>query len=177
MEGRPDRGADLPEHEVSVVLQCRQYALLVRAHLAVRLDESGWKVGAFQAPRGRPGLACESQKGVPRGSCARDRIGIGRLEGEQRLDVRLGLARGGAQVEAQNVQHPQEGPQVCGGDGRPFQFADDLAKLVALMDGLLRDKTVERQPSFELLAISRASGAIEQPDEILEERVRAAQRH
>jgi len=45
------------------------------------------------------------------------------------------------------------------------------------MDRLLRDKSVERQPSFELLAIGRASGAVEQPDKILEERVRAAQRH
>ncbi|MNV61181.1 hypothetical protein D3C71_1536790 [compost metagenome] len=91
--------------------------------------------------------------------------------------MRLGLARGGVQVEAQDVQHAQEGPKVFGGDGHPFQFADDLAKLLALMDGLLRDKTVEGQPSFELLAASRASGAVEQPDEILEERVRAAQRH
>lgn len=91
--------------------------------------------------------------------------------------MRLGLARGGMQVEAQDVLHAQEGPQCFGGDGRPFQRADDLAKLVALMDGLLRDKSVEGQPSFELLAVGRASGAVEQPDEILEERVRSAQRH
>ena len=57
VKGWPDRRADLPQNEFRVVLQCRQYALLVCAHLAVRLDESGWKVGAFQAPRGRSGLA------------------------------------------------------------------------------------------------------------------------
>ena len=76
MEGRPDHGADLPQHKISVILQCRQYALLVRTHLAVCIDKIGWKVGAFQAPRGRSGLACEGQKGVPRGRRARDGIRI-----------------------------------------------------------------------------------------------------
>ena len=174
MEGSSDRAADLPEHKVSVVLQCREYELFVRTNLAVCVDKSGWKVGALQAPRRRTGLAREGQKGVPGSIRARDRIRIGRLEGKQRLDVRLGLVGGGVQIEAHDVQHAQERPQVFGGDGRPFEFGDNLAKFVALMDGLLRDKTVKAQPSFELIAFSCASSTVEKPDEILEECVRAA---
>ena len=80
------------------------------------------------------------------------------------------------QVEAQDVEHTQERPQIFGDDARSFQFANDVAELVALMDGLLRDETVERQPPLEFFAIGRAPRAVEQPDEILEKRIRAAQR-
>ena len=93
VESRPNRRADLLQNQFRVVLQCRQYALLVRVHLAVRLDESGWEVGAFQAPCCRSDLAREGQKSIPRGISTRGRIRIGHFEGEQRLDVRLGLAR------------------------------------------------------------------------------------
>jgi len=74
------------------------------------------------------------------------------------------------------VEHPQERPQVFGDDGRSFQSADDAAELVTLVDGLLRDETVERQPPLEFFAVGRAPRAVEQPDEILEKRIRASQR-
>ena len=41
------------------------------------------------------------------------------------------------QVKAQDMQHAQERPQVFGGDGGSVQYADDLAELFALVDGLL----------------------------------------
>jgi hypothetical protein len=88
------------QDEFRVALQCRQYALLVRAHLAVRVDQGGRKVDAFQVPRGRSGFAGEGQESVPRRRCAGDGVWIGGLEGEQRLCVRLGLAGRGVQVEA-----------------------------------------------------------------------------
>lgn len=103
MESGPDCCTDFPQHELRVVLQSGQYPLLVRAHLAVGLNKSGWKVGALQAARGRPGLAGEGEQGVPRGSRARYGIWIVRLEGKQRLDVRFGLSRGGVEVEAQDM--------------------------------------------------------------------------
>ena len=90
--------------------------------------------------------------------------------------MRLGLARGGVQVKAQDMQHAQEGAQVFGSDGRSLQCAYDLAKLVALVDGLLRNEPIERQPPLELFAVNRAPRAVEQADEVFEKRVRAAQR-
>src|SRR6185437_12373195 len=150
--------------------------LLVHAHLAVGLNKSGWKVGALQAARGRSGLASEGEQGVPCDSRARYGIWIVRLEGEQRLDVCFGLSRGGVEVEAHDMEHAQERPQVFGGDGCSFQCAHDLAELGTLMDGLLRYKAVQREPPLKLFAICRAPGTVEQPDEILEEYARTAQR-
>src|SRR5699024_10974547 len=88
----------------------------------------------------------------------------------------FGLSCRCVEVEAQDVQHAQEGPQVFGGDRRSFQCTDDVAELVALVDGLLRDETIERQAPLKFLAVSCSSRAVEQSDKILEKSIRAAQR-
>ncbi len=50
-----------------------------------------------------------------------------------------------------------------------------LLQLAAILDRLVRDKAFRRQPVLELRAVARRAGAVQETDEMLEERVGAAQ--
>ena len=74
------------------------------------------------------------------------------------------------------MQSAQERPDVGWRDEFSFDVADDFLQFAAVAHGRAGDEAFSGETLFELATATRGPRAIEEPGEVLEKRIRTAQR-
>ena len=151
-----------------------EHAPFVRPDDAVARQRGGGQVIAAQAATDNHRPARLYDQLVPGSAGARLGVSVRRREGEHAPNVRFGLSRRAVEVEAQHVESAQERPDVGCRDGFSFDIADDLLQLATVAHGLLGDEALGGESLLELDAATGGPRAIEEPDEVLEKRIRTA---
>ena len=138
-----------------------QHALLICAYWGVSVLQRCRQIGPAEAPGFGHRRARDAKQFVPRGGSASHRIPIGHGMSKEAFDVGFGLTRRAVQVEAQHVQHAQERPEIRRPHRLAFEVADDLPQFPAIMDGLLGNESVSREPLVELGGGARCARTIQ----------------
>ena len=176
MKIAPERRAYCAQDGFGVIAKRLEHAAVVGADHAVARQRGGGQVIAAQAATGNHRRARLYDQLVPGSAGARHGVSVRRREGEHAPDVRFRLSRRAVEVEAQHVESAQERPDVGCRDEFSFDVADDFLQLAAVAHGRVGDEAFGGEPLLELDAATRRPRAIEEPDEVLEKRIRTAQR-
>jgi hypothetical protein len=125
----------------------------------------------------RHSFADLAEQGVPRCFAGTEGILLACRVCKEGLDRCFCLPRRIVEVQAQNVQDPEERPDLRRRESSPLALADDRSDLVTVPHGLGVEEPGSGQPVLELGPIASGPRTIEEPRKVLEKRVCSPECH